>query len=178
MSEVTVQNTVLTEDEKELLQTVTFPSGKNPVIKPQHIKFYMSYLTDFNKKRACEYAGLSVATGTRLLGSEQGKEFLAGMQVSLESQNIMSSFETLQTVSNIARNHDLYDEVLDVKSGEIKKIKVSTREQLRALELMMKAQSLLTPQKETEKQRVFIIDLEENDQALQSKSEGDEYIEI
>ncbi len=109
--------------------------------------FCKEYLIDYNATQAAIRVGYSAKTaceqGARLLANVKVQKYIQQMTQQLENKKIMDIQEVQERLSEIARGKAV-EEVVVVESGQAKIIEksVSAKEQVRALELLGKANSL------------------------------------
>ena len=121
-------------------------------LTPKQISFCQEYLKDFNGTQAAIRAGYSKKTAneqaSRLLANVNISNYLKNFSSIIEKNNIMDIQEIQERLTKMARGETDEEVIIITGSGDgysdahIMTKKVSARDQVKALELLGKANSL------------------------------------
>jgi phage terminase small subunit len=126
-------------------------SNKEPLTEKQ-ILFCLEYVKDFNGYKAAIRAGYSensaMSSSSRLLSYEKVQAYLRDIMQKVEKKKIMDVQEIQERLTDMARGNTDEEVVVTISTGNFKteerivKKLVGSREQVKALELLGKANGM------------------------------------
>lgn len=144
---------------------------KNEELTERQKNFCLEYLKDFNGTKAAIRSGYSTKTSpeqaARLLRNVKVQDYLKLIQQSLNKQKIMDATEIQERLTLLARG-ETEEEVIVVEgtglgesTAKRMKKKVSARDQVKALELLGKANSLFVEKVDADINKDSVVLLKE-----------------
>ena len=145
----------------------------NSLLTPKQQKFCLEYLKDFNGTQAAIRAGYSKKTANeqaaRLLANVSIQNYIRETNSTIQKSTIMDVQEIQERLTKVARG-DLEEEVVVVtgdgdgySSAQIMKKQIGAKDQIKALELLGKANSLFVDKIQNLSPPQIVDDIPPND---------------
>lgn len=128
-------------------------------LKPKMKRFAQHYVATVNIAESCRSVGYNESSGHRLLKRADVKAYIQWLITEQSNADIMTATEVLEHLTKIAKR-DGYDEIVTAKGDKIQ-ARISTKDQLTALQQLAKFHDLLTPDVQVNNELNIIVDIAE-----------------
>lgn len=141
-------------------QTPDFYDGVDlTTLKPKMKRFAQHYVETVNIAESSRSVGYSESSGHRLLKRPDVKAYIQWLITEASNADIMTATEVLEHLTRVAKR-DGYDEIVTAKGDKIQ-ARISTKDQLTALQQLAKFHDLLSPDVQVNNELNIIVDISE-----------------
>lgn len=159
------------ERDNERKAFVSIPIELTSRMSPTKMKFVEGLIEhNLSVPKAAKHAGVSATYGYKLSADGDCRSLYQAMLNQRSFYSIASATEVLEKVTGILRaDESEYDEILNIKTNEVKRIKPDAKARLKAAEYLLKHHKLLYDGNkgvEINNNRLIVVDIEDDDKAL------------
>lgn len=128
-------------------------------LKPKMKRFAQHYVETVNIAESSRSVGYSESSGHRLLKRPDVKAYIQWLITEASNADIMTATEVLEHLTRVAKR-DGYDEIVTAKGDKIQ-ARISTKDQLTALQQLAKFHDLLSPDVQVNNELNIVVEIAE-----------------